>query len=338
MTSESDLLKIDPPNDTMVLPYVRVSTESQDESLAGATDTMKAWLKTHGYKHNKVYVETGSGAKAEGERTEWLDMLQYAEDYKRRNPNMNVLIVVREVSRFAREVYDFFYFLRPLRMMGIQLYSINNQILTSTPDEPRPNDDMLFAIFEGLAMQAREESRERTIEGIARSRKKGKTGGSVPLLTATLDLGQGKPKGTGYRQMWATARKDYNPNSVVDTPVQKTGKNFPHPITNKPRESNTIRNLLEKMKEYDAAGVLEGWFETMDVLTDLQQFIGPAVPAGKVRGAPSTYRPRKTPSRLQTLMRGYSAYLQDPINFEEFKPTKEELLEEAGISLEEFEA
>jgi len=327
------------PSQTKVFAYVRVSSKEQDQkgSLARAESAMKDWLKDNGYTNYKIFVEQESGDEAD--RTEWAKLREEAMQFAERNNSKTALIVVRETSRWARELFDAIGLLRPLRLAGIPLHSIANNLMTSIKGEPRPNDDLLFAIYAGLAAQVREEGILRTLGGIKESKKKGITGGSIPLLTATVSMdSNGPPSGTGYRQMWATARKDYNKDSVVNLPVKRTGETFPHPITGKARESNTIRNLLDKMKAYDDAGVLEEWFETMDVLTDLEQFIGPAVPAGKIRGSSKSYRPRKTPSRLQNIMRGYSAYLQDPINYEDFKPTKEELLVEAGISIEDFDA
>jgi DNA invertase Pin-like site-specific DNA recombinase len=325
------------PDDVQAYAYVRVSTKQQEEkgSLQRAEDEMKDWLRANGYTHAKLYLEAKSGG--EDDRPKWLELqrdvaLTVAAGGKR------PLIVVREVSRWARDEFDWFWSMKPLRDMGVQLYAISNNILTSTRDNPRPSDDLLFGVLAGVSQQAKEEGRERTRAGLSRKAKtEGKTGGSIPLLAMPVDLGNGPPRGTGYRQMWAMSKRDVNPQGLGISNAEQ-GRNFPDPILDKPRLPSTIKGLLKKMATYEAAGVLEGWFRTMDVLTDLVAVIGQAVPKGKIRGAPVSYRKRKTASRLMNIMRGYSGFIQDPITYTDFRPTKADLLAEAEVSEEELEA
>jgi len=316
-----------------------VSTKKQETkgSLGRAEDEMKDWFRANGYTYAKLYVEAKSGG--EDDRPKWLELqrdvaLAVAAGGRSKRP----LIVVREVSRWARDEFDWFWSMKPLRDMGVQLYAISNNILTSTRDNPRPSDDLLFGVLAGVSQQAKEEGRKRTRAGTERkARTEGITGGGMPLLALPVDLGNGPPRGTGYRQMWAMGKKSINPQGLGISNAEQ-GRNYPDPILGKPRNATTILRLLRKMAEWEEAGVLEGWFRTMDVLTDLVAVIGQAVPKGKLRGAPKSYRKRQTPSRLYNIMRGYSGFIQDPITYTDFRPSKSDLLGEAEISEEELEA
>jgi len=168
------------PSQTKVFAYVRVSSKEQDQkgSLARAESAMKDWLKDNGYTNYKIFVEQESGDEAD--RTEWAKLREEAMQFAERNNSKTALIVVRETSRWARELFDAIGLLRPLRLAGIPLHSIANNLMTSIKGEPRPNDDLLFAIYAGLAAQVREEGILRTLGGIKESKKKGITGGSIP--------------------------------------------------------------------------------------------------------------------------------------------------------------
>lgn len=154
--------------------YGRVSTPH--EAQISAMDYQKQWYEDEAARHDdwlvvaRYYDEgiTGTNAK---KRPQFLKMLAAAQ---RKEFD---LIVTREVCRFARNTVDALSITRALKLSGIEVYFISDNIRTKTSDE-----EFRLTI---MACSAQEESRkisERVRAGQQTSRERGVLYGNGNIL------------------------------------------------------------------------------------------------------------------------------------------------------------
>jgi DNA invertase Pin-like site-specific DNA recombinase len=143
----------------MLLGYARVSTDGQDHALQ-----LDA-LTTAGC--NKVFVETGSGTRAD--RPELAKALEQAR-------KGDVLVVWR-LDRLARSLRHLIDIADDLNRRGIALKSITEAIDTTTP-----SGRFMFNILGALSSMEREIIVERTRAGLLAAAARGRRGGRPPAL------------------------------------------------------------------------------------------------------------------------------------------------------------
>ena len=144
----------------MLIGYARVSTEEQDTALQ--RDALSA------ASCEKLFEETASGARVD--RAE----LQAAIEFARRGDT----IVVWKLDRLARSLSQLIQTVEALAERGIGIRS-----LTETIDSSSAGGKLIFHIFGALAEFERAVIRERTREGLAAARKRGRVGGRPRVLS-----------------------------------------------------------------------------------------------------------------------------------------------------------
>lgn len=101
----------------IAVSYARVSTnkEEQKESLKAQKEFFKDYVERHGMVMNKIYADEGiSGTKTKN-RKEFLQMMQDARQGKFQ------VLLVKDVSRIARNTFDFLKCIRELRDLNIKV-------------------------------------------------------------------------------------------------------------------------------------------------------------------------------------------------------------------------
>ncbi|MEL6597371.1 MAG: recombinase family protein [Pseudomonadota bacterium] len=145
----------------MIIGYARVSTD--DQSLDAQTDA----LTTAGA--GKLFADKISGSKRE--RPELDRMLDQLRD--------GDVVTVTKYDRLARSLKDLLEIMETIRARGAGFRSLAEDIDTTTPA-----GRLVFHVFASIAQFERERISERTREGLASARKRGRIGGRPPALTA----------------------------------------------------------------------------------------------------------------------------------------------------------
>ena len=150
----------------MRIGYARVST--QDQNL----DRQRDQLRQDGCE--RIYEEKVSGARSDRpELGRLLDSLREGD-----------IVVVAELSRLSRSVRDLFSIVGQIHEAGAEIKSLKEPWLDTTTPQGR----LLFTFFSGISEFERELIRQRTIEGIAAARARGRLGGHPTLDSKQVDL------------------------------------------------------------------------------------------------------------------------------------------------------
>ena len=147
--------------------YCRVSTA--DQTCARQERDLRAFAKKAGYKVVGVWKETASGAK--DERAERKKVLALAQAR-----NIDVVLVVTELTRWGRSMLDLFHTLQDLQAWGVSLVA-----QTGLQFDLRSAQGKLIAsLMSALAEFEQDLLRERVRSGIAAARKRGVVFGRQP--------------------------------------------------------------------------------------------------------------------------------------------------------------
>jgi DNA invertase Pin-like site-specific DNA recombinase len=149
---------------TAILGYARVSTGDQD--VAGQIMRLKE------VGASKVFTDVKSGKSME--RPGLAELLAYAREG-------DTLAVVR-LDRLGRSLAELLETVQDLRAQGIALLSLEEKIDTSSSA-----GELIFNVFGAIAHFERRLISERTKDGIAAARAKGKRPGRQPLDMKKVD-------------------------------------------------------------------------------------------------------------------------------------------------------
>jgi len=145
----------------MIFGYARVSTE--DQHLDAQTDALTA----AGAK--RIFADKASGSKRERlELDKLLDQLRSGD-----------VVTVAKYDRLARSLHDLLDIVKAIEAKEAGFRSLAEDIDTTTPA-----GRLIFHVFASIAQFERERISERTREGLAVARKRGRIGGRPPALSA----------------------------------------------------------------------------------------------------------------------------------------------------------
>ena len=145
--------------------YARVSTTDQDAAAQEIRLVAAGCIK--------VFTETIST------RIKLRPQLQAVIEYLRPG---DALVVVR-LDRLARSTRELLEIGEGLEQQGIDLVVLDQAIDTSTPA-----GRLMFSVLGAIAQFERDLIRERTLDGLARARAEGRTGGRRPTITGQKAL------------------------------------------------------------------------------------------------------------------------------------------------------
>lgn len=150
----------------MKIGYARVST--QDQNL----DRQRDLLRQDGCE--RIYEEKRSGTKRDRpELGRMLDALREGD-----------VVIVAELSRLSRSVRDLFNIVERIHGSDAEIKSLKEPWLDTTT----PHGRLLFTFFSGISQFERELISQRTIEGMAAARARGRNGGHPALDPKKVEL------------------------------------------------------------------------------------------------------------------------------------------------------
>lgn len=145
----------------MIIGYARVSTE--DQKLEPQTDALTA------AGVERIFADKISGTKrTRPQLDQMIDQLREGD-----------IVVVTKYDRLARSLKDLLDIVEAIAERGAGFRSLAEDIDTTTPA-----GRLVFHVFASIAQFERERISERTKEGLASARKRGRIGGRPPALSA----------------------------------------------------------------------------------------------------------------------------------------------------------
>lgn len=148
-----------------IAAYCRVSTSSAEQlnSLENQKLFFEEYARKNNYELHKIYADRGISGKALKNRDEFLKMLNDAQ-----NKTFNML-VVKDISRFARNTVDFLVGIRKLRSYGIDVRFLSCNMDTLGESE------FALTMFAAIAQEESYNLSKKIIFGKKVSAKKGRT-------------------------------------------------------------------------------------------------------------------------------------------------------------------
>ena len=156
----------------LAVGYTRVSTASQSQegvSLDAQAQSIAAWCQAHGCRLDAVYIETGSGARADN-RPQLQSALRHACQGK-------AVLVVYSLSRLARSTKDALLISEQLDKAGADLVSLSERI-----DSTSPMGRMVFRLLSAINEFEKDQLSERTRSVMAHLRQQNRRiSAKIPL-------------------------------------------------------------------------------------------------------------------------------------------------------------
>lgn len=149
----------------MILGYARVSTK--DQNIDGQQDALMS------VGAERIFADTITGtARSRPELDRLLSELRNGD-----------VVVVTKYDRLARSLKDLLEIVEQIQAKGAGFRSLGEDIDTTTPA-----GRLIFHVFASIAQFERERIVERTKEGLAAARKRGRVGGRPPALSPAQKL------------------------------------------------------------------------------------------------------------------------------------------------------
>jgi DNA invertase Pin-like site-specific DNA recombinase len=150
----------------MKIGYARVSTEEQN------LDRQLDSLKEAGCE--KIFQEKITGTKKERpELDKLMEQLRSGD-----------LIIISDLTRLSRSVKDLFSLVDQIEKKGANIKSLKE----SWMDTSTPQGKLMFTIFAGISQFERDLISQRTLEGLAAARARGRKGGRPKKDEKTITL------------------------------------------------------------------------------------------------------------------------------------------------------
>ena len=145
----------------MIFGYARVSTD--DQNLDAQTDALKA------AGAERIFADKISGGtRKRPELDKLFEQLREGD-----------VVVVAKYDRLARSLRDLLDIVEAIKERGAGFRSLAEDIDTTTPA-----GRLVFHVFASIAQFERERISERTKEGLAAAKRRGRVGGRPPALSA----------------------------------------------------------------------------------------------------------------------------------------------------------
>lgn len=167
----------------MIIGYARVSTS--DQNLDGQIDALKA------AGVEKIFQEKKTGkSRQRPELEKLLEQLRSGD-----------VIVVTKYDRLARSLRDLIDLVETIREKGAGFRSLGEDIDTTSP-----TGRLIFHVFGSIAEFERERIVERTLEGLAAARKRGRVGGRPSAVSEDAKIEIRRMRDQDHRPIAEIAR------------------------------------------------------------------------------------------------------------------------------------
>jgi DNA invertase Pin-like site-specific DNA recombinase len=210
--------------------YARVSTADQD--LEHQKDSLLEFAEEVGRDGDDIEVIADKSTGSNTDRSGYRDLMERV-----RNGEIDI-VVVRSVTRIARDMRDLYSTVDELVDQNCGLYIKNDQIEIEPGDDMSRSDKILFNTFALAAELEAEMIRERTLEGLRAAEQAGKWTTRPPYGFTTDD--------EGYLQPDSDFRKAVRAIMAVEEEGMSDRKASRH--SGVPRR--TIPNILDRKDLY----------------------------------------------------------------------------------------
>src|SRR3712207_4845656 len=126
-------------------------------------------LTKYGIDERNIYKEKITGTKKD--RPQLIKMINELKE--------NDTVVVVDLTRISRSTKDLLYIVEKIKNKGANIKSLKDTWLDTTDDNPYSN--FLLTVMAGLSQLERDLISQRTKEGLASARARGRLGGRRPL-------------------------------------------------------------------------------------------------------------------------------------------------------------
>lgn len=148
-----------------ICAYCRVSTSSKEQ--LSSLDNQKTFFENYAKKHNytlvKIYADSGISGKSAKNRKEFLNMLSDSK------LGLFDMVVVKDISRFARNTLDFLKGIREIKANGVMVRFLSFNM------ESLGESEFVLTMFAALAQEESYNLSKRIIFGKTISASKGRT-------------------------------------------------------------------------------------------------------------------------------------------------------------------
>lgn len=143
----------------MLVAYARVSTEEQN------LDRQLDQLIQYGVDKRNIYMEKVTGTKREREQlNKMINELQEGDT-----------VIISDLTRISRSTKDLLEIVSSIKDRGASIKSIKDTWLDTTSNNPY--NDFLLTVMSGLSQLERDLISQRTKEGLASAKARGRNGG-----------------------------------------------------------------------------------------------------------------------------------------------------------------
>jgi len=154
----------------MLIGYARVSTEEQN------LDRQIDALVKYGVDNRNIYKEKITGTKMDREHlNKMLSELQAGD-----------IVVIADLTRISRSTKDLLEIIEKIKDKGASIKSIKDTWLDTTSDNPY--NSFLLTVMSGLSQLERDLISQRTKEGLASAKARGRVGGRPNKSNDKSDL------------------------------------------------------------------------------------------------------------------------------------------------------
>ena len=150
----------------MIIGYARVSTREQN------LDRQLDVLKEAGIE--KLYKERITGTKSE--RPELNKLIEHLRT--------GDIVVVADLTRLSRSTKDLFQLVETIQSKGADIKSLKESWLDTTT----PQGKLMFTFMAGISQFERDLISQRTLEGLASARARGRMGGRPQKANSKVDI------------------------------------------------------------------------------------------------------------------------------------------------------
>ncbi|EFM09540.1 Resolvase domain protein [Paenibacillus curdlanolyticus YK9] len=158
-----------------VAAYVRYSSDNQrDESLDAQIRAIEIYCKQNGYELIKVYADRAKTATSD-KRPEFQQMIEDSDK------NLFDIVVVHKLDRFSRDKYDSTKYKRKLKVNGIKLLSVTENL------DGSPESVILESLLEGMAEYYSKNLAREVMKGMKETAHQCKHTGGLPPIGYSVD-------------------------------------------------------------------------------------------------------------------------------------------------------
>ncbi len=160
---------------TRAAAYTRFSSDNQrDESIDAQVRAIEAFCKQKGYDLVKVYADRAKTATSD-KRPEFLQMIEDS------GKGLFDVVIVHKLDRFSRDKYDSARYKRKLKMNGVQLISVTENL------DGSPESVILESLLEGMAEYYSKNLAREVMKGMKETAYQCKHTGGLPPIGYSVD-------------------------------------------------------------------------------------------------------------------------------------------------------